>query len=704
MARFSAVVCAPLLVTVALAACSGEGTDYPLGPGGAIDAGLTGDDAGDAMAGATPDAAPDATTDARGAVPDAAVDAAPSGVDLSIAITGSPDPVAASSTLTYRLDVTNRGVLDAVNVVVTQRLPPGDIQFLSASGIDWRCAAAGQVVTCARDTLLVGAAPSIAVKVTTPPSGGPIATSARVTSGSADPDPVNNDASATTVVLTPADLAIAITDAPDPVAAGGTLTYTITVTNAGPGTATGITVLDSVPSGVAIASASGTGWSCAVVGHSVTCFAATLDAAAASTIAVVATAPISGGAVTSTASVAAATPDGNPANNQATTSASVNAAADLAIAVSSPAAVPAAAQLTYTIDVTNRGPRDASDVVVTGRLPDGDVLFLGATGIGWACTVASQVVTCTRASLLAGEAPLIAVQIRTPAASGALTCGVTVSASTTDLDLSNNTASVTTGVFDSADLSIAAGEGPDPVQIGAELTYTLSVANDGPTAATAVRVVDTLPPGTTFVEAIAGPWSCGNVDRVVTCTLPSLASASSAPAIAIVATAPATAGQITNTATVASDTSDPDGTNDAATTVALANAFADLSVTVVDDLDPIQGTTDKGCGSNACVTYTISVTNAGPDPATGVQVVTELPPNGSFISVIGSGWVCPAPVTTAICTRTRLDEGPAPPIVLVWKAPSPGGFSIVVNSTVSGTSTDPDPTDNIATEDTTVLP
>jgi uncharacterized repeat protein (TIGR01451 family) len=700
MARLSAVVRAPLLLTAGLAACSGGGSDYPISlPGGSADAAV---DVGLAPDGALPDAspgAPDATTDAT------PPDARPTGADLSIAITDSSDPVAASSALTYKIVVTNGGLLDAANVVVTQRLPPGDIQFLTAAGIDWSCTAAGQVVTCTRATLLVGAAPSIAVKVTTPPIGGSITTSARVTSGSADPDPSNDDTSATTLVLTPADLAIAITGAPDPVAAGGTLTYTITVTNAGPGIATGITVLDSLPSGVAIASASGSGWSCAVVGQNVTCFSPTLAAAAASVITVVATAPTSGGAVSSTASVAAVTPDGNPANNSASTSASVNAAADLAIALSaSPGSVPAASQLTYTIDVTNGGPRDASNVVVTSRLPDGDVLFLSATGIGWGCTVASQVVTCTRASLLAGEAPLITVQIRTPAASGTLTCDVTVSASTTDLDLSNNTASATTGVFDSADLSIVAGESPDPVRIGTELIYTLSVANDGPTAATAIKVVDTLPEGTAFVDAIAAPWSCGSLGRVVTCTLANLPSASSAPAIAIVAAAPGTAGNLTNTARVSSPTSDPDGSNNAATTVTLANAFADLSVAISDDRDPIQGTGGSSCDNNACVTYTIAVANAGPDPAAGIRVVTQLPPDGSFFEAVGTGWICPAPGTTLTCTRVSLDPGPAPPITLIWKAPSPGGFSIVVNSAVSAASTDPAPDDNTATQDTFVKP
>jgi uncharacterized repeat protein (TIGR01451 family) len=281
---------------------------------------------------------------------------------------------------------------------------------------------------------------------------------------------------------------------------------------------------------------------------------------------------------------------------------------------------------------------------------------------------------------------------------------VAVTATTDDLDTVNNTASITTSVFDSADLSIEATATPDPVRIGTDLSYTLSVANGGPTAATNVSVVDTLPAGTTFVSADGPGWSCNNLGQVVTCTIASLGLASSAPAISIVATAPASAGNITNTATVSSDTSDPDSTNDTATTVTLASAFADVAVSIADSPDPIQGTAVIGCGNNDCVTYTISVTNAGPDPATGVQVVTQLPPNGSFFSVVGTGWICPSPSGTLTCTRTALAVGTAPPITLIWKAPSPGGFSIVTSGVVTTTSTDPNPANNAATQDTTVLP
>jgi len=193
----------------------------------------------------------------------------------------------------------------------------------------------------------------------------------------------------------------------------------------------------------------------------------------------------------------------------------------------------------------------------------------------------------------------------------------------------------------------------------------------------------------------------------VTCTIASLPAQSSAPAISIAATAPGTAGNMTNTATVSSATSDPNAANNAASTVTLANVFADLSVTIVDTPDPVTGTTGPGCGNNDCVTYTLAVANAGPDVATGIKVVIALPANGTFFNAVGAGWVCPAPASgTITCTRSAAlaVAGTAPAITLVWKAPSPGGFSIVASPTVSGTSTDPDPSNNTATQDTTVNP
>ena len=59
-----------------------------------------------------------------------------------------------------------------------------------------------------------------------------------------------------------------------------------------------------------------------------------------------------------------------------------------------------------------------------------------------------------------------------------------------------------------ADLSVGLQAAPEPVGAGATLTYTLSVANAGPSQANALTLTDTLPPGVVFVSASGTGWSC----------------------------------------------------------------------------------------------------------------------------------------------------------------------------------------------------
>src|SRR3989442_928312 len=79
-----------------------------------------------------------------------------------------------------------------------------------------------------------------------------------------------NEPNETSVVIAQADLSITKTDNPDPVNAGATLTYTVTVTNGGPSTAANVQVTDNLPAGVTFQSASGTGWTCMQAGGVVT--------------------------------------------------------------------------------------------------------------------------------------------------------------------------------------------------------------------------------------------------------------------------------------------------------------------------------------------------------------------------------------------------------------------------------------------------
>ncbi len=120
-----------------------------------------------------------------------------------------------------------------------------------------------------------------------------------------------------------------------------------------------------------------------------------------------------------------------------------------------------------------------------------------------------------------------------------------------------------------ADLSVAITGAPDSICQGVPLTYTLEVANAGPSRASAVSVADTLPAGATLVSAGGDGWTCGG-EGIVTCTRPVLDIGKAPPLTVVVLPA---AGAAQNAAVVSGTTTDPAAANDAAnvsTTVVVA--------------------------------------------------------------------------------------------------------------------------------------
>jgi len=131
-----------------------------------------------------------------------------------------------------------------------------------------------------------------------------------------------------------------------------------------------------------------------------------------------------------------------------------------------------------------------------------------------------------------------------------------------------------------ADLEITKAASPDPVKVGSQLTYTINAINNGPNAAMAVTLTDSLPPGLKL-DSIVGPadWSCnesvvGN-GVVITCSTPVL-QAGATKSLQITATAMCPADQsttITNTAIINSSTFDgAQSNNTASVTVGLEGA------------------------------------------------------------------------------------------------------------------------------------
>ncbi len=175
-------------------------------------------------------------------------------------------------------------------------------------------------------------------------------------------------------------------------------------------------------------------------------------------------------------------------------------------------------------------------------------------------------------------------------------------------------------VRNQADLSITKSASTPSQNPGEAVTYTLTVANAGPDAATGVTVTDALPPNVTFVPGSASDGGT-EAEGVVTWPpfpLPFTGSKTLTVDVTVNADAPGGVA-LTNSATVTGNETDPNllnnSANDSGVTV---NSRVDVEVTkTVSDTTPNIGDT---------VTYTITARNAeGNAAATGVVITDVLP-------------------------------------------------------------------------------
>ncbi len=242
--------------------------------------------------------------------------------DLSIAIAASPEPVGAGANLTYTVDVANAGPSQASSLSVGVTLPAGS-SYVSAGGTGWTCGGTGPV-TCTMPSLGIAAAPPITVVATAPPEAGPIGNTASVTSAIADAATANNAASTSTNVFARADLAVSQSGAPASICTSQPIAYTLNVSNAGPSTATSVSVADTLPAGAVLVSASGSGWACSGTA-TVTCTRASLAVGAAPSINVTIDAPASAGIATNNAAISSAVNDPSAGNDSSSAATTVNA-------------------------------------------------------------------------------------------------------------------------------------------------------------------------------------------------------------------------------------------------------------------------------------------------------------------------------------------------------------------------------------------
>jgi len=243
-----------------------------------------------------------------------------------------------------------------------------------------------------------------------------------------------------------------------------------------------------------------------------------------------------------------------------------------------------------------------------------------------------------------------------------------------------------------ADLAITKTDSPDPVTVGDDITYTITVTNNGPDAPTDVIVTETLPSGVIFVSSSPSQGVCAGTSTV-TCNLGTIDNGLSA-AIDIVVTATVT-GQLTNIASASSSLPDPDVTDNSATTSTTVDPVpgteADLVLVKSDSPDPVT------VGNN--LTYTITVTNNGPQVANDVVLTDTLPADVSFVSSSPSQGSCTG-TSTVTCDIGTITSGASATVTLVITPTT----ATILNNNASVTSSvgDPNGNNNHATTSTIV--
>ncbi|MEO7757957.1 MAG: ExeM/NucH family extracellular endonuclease, partial [Dokdonella sp.] len=259
---------------------------------------------------------------------------------------------------------------------------------------------------------------------------------------------------------TSSDLSASVIDAPDPVTAGSSLTYTITMTNNGPDAAGSATWSDTLPAGTSFASLSAAGgWSCTTpavgAGGAINCsnpsFA--LGNAAFTFVVTVGPTVAAGTVLSNSATISSGSTDPVPANNIGTATTTVATSANLSTTViDSPDPVVAGNNLTYTITVTNAGPSNAATASLSDALPTGTTFVSQVTPAGWSCATpvvgAGGTVSCSNVSMAVGSAAFtLVVNVAANVAGGTVISNTaTAASSTTDPSPGNESATANTTV------------------------------------------------------------------------------------------------------------------------------------------------------------------------------------------------------------------------------------------------------------------
>jgi uncharacterized repeat protein (TIGR01451 family) len=346
--------------------------------------------------------------------------------------------------------------------------------------------------------------------------------------------PLSDEETISITVVPATNLSITQTASSQKVVAGGQMTYTLTVHNAGPEAANMVKVEDTLSTAVIYNSATGTDWTCAEDSGSVTCELPSLAAGATAnpiTVNVTVSDTVSD-TLNNSVSVSAANADPDETNNQASEDITVVTKDNQSPTLNSLAnqSIVLGDSVSFTASATD--PDGDKLTFSLEKAPSDNALIDSTTGVfGWI-----------------------------PDSYG--TFDITVKVTDDGYPPLSAQKSFTITVASSANLKITQQtDAMDWITTQDSLTYTLMVNNLGPDIATNVTVVDTLPADVSYISASGTGWACQKSQRLVTCVQASLEAAATAPPLRVTVL-PTACGTFSHTASVSSATAESDDSND----------------------------------------------------------------------------------------------------------------------------------------------
>jgi uncharacterized repeat protein (TIGR01451 family) len=241
------------------------------------------------------------------------------------------------------------------------------------------------------------------------------------------------------------------------------------------------------------------------------------------------------------------------------------------------------------------------------------------------------------------------------------------------------------------DLEVTKSDSPDPVTIGSNLTYTISVKNIGELPATGVTLTDTLPAGAALVSANSTTGTCSGT-TTINCNIGTL-NAGAIATVTIVVTPPV--GTLTNTATATLNETDANPANNTATVQ-----------TVVDDVDLsiAKNASQNLVAPGSTFTFSLVLKNKSAIPA-DVTVTDNFPAGLTLTNCVATGnGVCGGSATNVSVNFSQLAAGASEAVLLtVTVSPSATEGTVISNTaSVSSPVLDLDTSNNSSTASVTV--